>query len=104
MKLKSEFYWGFLVQAEMIIMNFSKFKNSFIENVQVQTIMVEISALKVSKLGLSSQGKLRFGKSISSLDDVISAMNCHQSASKSFLSGLLYNQRCAGELSLVFSF
>lgn len=84
-------------------MNFSKFKNSFTENVQVQTIMIEISALKVSKLGLSSQGKLRSDKSISSLDD-ISAMNCHQSASKSFLPGLLHNQRCVGELSLVFLF
>lgn len=94
----------FLAQAEMVMMNFLKFKNSLIENVQAQTIMIEISALKVSKLGLSSQGKLRFDKSISSLDDVISAMNCHQSASKSFLLGLLHNQRCVVEFSLVFSF
>lgn len=41
----------------MIMMNFSKFKNSFIEDVQVQARMIEIDALKVSKLGLSSQGE-----------------------------------------------
>lgn len=84
----------------------SKFKkkNSFIENVQAQTIMIEMSALKVSKLGLSSQGELRFDKSISSLGDVIAAMNCHQRAPKSSSPGLLHNQRCVVGLSLVFSF
>lgn len=85
-------------------MNFLKFKKFFIENVQAQTIMIEMSALKVSKLGLSPQGKLRFDKSISSLGDIISAMNCHQRASKSSLPALLHNQRCVVELSLVFSF
>lgn len=94
-------YIGFFVPAE-IMMNFSKFKNSFIENVQVQTIMMEMSALKVSKLGLSSQGELRFDKSISSLGDIISAINCQMP--RSHLSALLHNQRCVVEPSLVFSF
>lgn len=74
MELKSELY--FFVPAEMIMMNFLKFKNFFLVWTCTFSIMIEMSALKVSKLGLSSQGKLRFDKSISSLGDIISAMNC----------------------------
>lgn len=74
MELKRELY--FFVPAEMIMMNFFKFKNFFLVWTCTFSIMIEMSALKVSKLGLSSQGKLRFDKSISSLGDIISAMNC----------------------------
>lgn len=49
--------------------NFFKFENYLVKDVETKMIMISISALKVRKLGLSSQGKLRFGRNISSLND-----------------------------------